>query len=394
MNLLRFISLRIKIAFIVSTLVLVGTMILGFLALANLADLMEKQFQHRAEATVWALAHSTMPYLTSLEGLSTDHPTYLAARENMIASKEDFDLVYAGLFLKRDTHTTIPIVDTNPNAAPLYLTPHIPIDTMEFPVFGSSRRGAEPFQVKADGQAYFAGWEPIETEKGYGLALVLISLDELSHTIKRIRNMILIFVLLFTLMAGYTAYRSGSTFERTAMIDGLMGIYNHKYFKQRLEAEVEKSRRYGQQTSVVMVDIDHFKKVNDTYGHQVGDFVLKRMAQIVKEQARKSDIVARYGGEEIGLILPFTSLSGAQQFAERLRMKVEETLFEDREEEVELRITCSLGVAKWEPGMDVADLIRHADQSLYASKHNGRNRVTIYQDGVLVSGVAEPESTS
>lgn len=386
-NVLRRVSLGVKITSIVSVLVLVGSLSLGFLALLNLVDLMEKQFRHRAQTTAWALAQLLSSQdVERLATLQPDDPEYATFREFLSGFQEDAGTVYTGVFLRTDGYTAVSLVDTTPGIAPLYLKPLTTINTTEFPIFGSLRSGAETVQVDKDGALYYAGWEPIDFgDDARALVYVLIPLDELGRTVKSIRNTVLLFVLLFTLMAGYTAYRFASSFERTAVLDGLMGIFNHKYFKQRLESEVERSQRYGQQTAVVMVDIDHFKKVNDTYGHQVGDFVLKKMARIVTEQARKSDVVARYGGEEIAIILPFTGLAGAQQYAERLRIKVAETLFEDREEEVELRITCSAGVAKWEPGMTMADLIRHADQALYQSKENGRNRVTLYQDENLVS---------
>ncbi|HWI53511.1 MAG TPA: GGDEF domain-containing protein, partial [Symbiobacteriaceae bacterium] len=151
----------------------------------------------------------------------------------------------------------------------------------------------------------------------------------------------------------------------------------------RLEQEVAKSARYGQQTSLVMADIDFFKKVNDTYGHATGDLVLKQLAKWVSDTARNTDVVARYGGEEIGIILTHTGLAGAQEFAERLRLKVSQQVVKDPEEDAEFRVTISVGVAQWEKGVSFLDLVKRADAALYHSKETGRNRVTIYQEDIL-----------
>ena len=215
------------------------------------------------------------------------------------------------------------------------------------------------------------------------MLIVYIDASETQEALSTATLAILIVMAMLILLSGLLAYKASATFEKAAVTDGLMGIYNHKFFKQRLEQEVSKSARYGQQTSLVMADIDFFKKVNDTYGHATGDLVLKQLAKWVTDTARNTDVVARYGGEEIGIILTHTGLAGAQEFAERLRLKVSQQVVKDPEEDAEFRVTISVGVAQWEKGVSFLDLVKRADAALYHSKHTGRNRVTIYQEDIL-----------
>lgn len=160
--------------------------------------------------------------------------------------------------------------------------------------------------------------------------------------------------------------------------DGLTGLYNHRYFQEMVEREIDRAGRYRTSFSLIMFDIDFFKKVNDTYGHPNGDLVLMNIARIVQSTVRPSDIVARYGGEEFAVILPETDEAGLKIFAERLRRSVERmaTLVERRE----VKVTISVGGTCYSPGdtpIDKKKIIDTADRALYESKHNGRNRFTL-----------------
>jgi diguanylate cyclase (GGDEF)-like protein len=160
-----------------------------------------------------------------------------------------------------------------------------------------------------------------------------------------------------------------------SLTDGLTGVDNRRALERKLHEMFEHSYRLHEPISCVMCDIDHFKKVNDTYGHQAGDEVLKQFAAILKGEAREIDSVGRYGGEEFLLLLPGTVLDSAVTFAERLRARVEENIF--TYEGGTLRRTMSCGVASW-PHPRVSDaegMLRSADDSLYVAKELGRNRV-------------------
>ncbi|QXE91162.1 diguanylate cyclase [Geomonas subterranea] len=163
--------------------------------------------------------------------------------------------------------------------------------------------------------------------------------------------------------------------KRLTNIDHLTGLFNRRYLAEVLEAEFFRARRNRESLSLVMVDIDFFKQVNDTYGHQNGDLVLSSVAGLVQQQMRAYDSAARYGGEEFALVFPGTSLNGGVVAAERLRQAVLDFSFPPPLED--LTVTVSAGVATYpSPQVDNIDsLFRRADEALYRAKQNGRNRV-------------------
>jgi len=160
-----------------------------------------------------------------------------------------------------------------------------------------------------------------------------------------------------------------------AFRDGLTGLLNYRAFDEMIHAEIERSSRYDTIFSIIMIDIDFFKKVNDTHGHQAGDLVLKSVSQKLLELVRKSDLVFRYGGEEFIIMMPHTGIDKAANIADRIRACIEETgLAED------IRITISIGVSQYKDGLEPADLVKKADMGLYLAKKRGRNRVEIVKD--------------
>jgi two-component system cell cycle response regulator len=169
--------------------------------------------------------------------------------------------------------------------------------------------------------------------------------------------------------------RMYQSMELRATTDGLTGLTNHRAFQERLEQLHALAERSGQKFAIILTDIDHFKSVNDTYGHPVGDQVLKRVAAIFAQRARKVDIVARYGGEEFVIVLPDTDGEGAAVFANRLREEIAAQTVAS--ENGSFSVTLSLGVAEYPTdGRDRHELIEKADQALYYCKEHGRNRVT------------------
>lgn len=162
---------------------------------------------------------------------------------------------------------------------------------------------------------------------------------------------------------------------KLANIDGLTGIYNRMYFERRIQEEYSRHIRFKGSMSIVMLDIDFFKNVNDTLGHQYGDFVLKQLAFLIKNRIRQIDILARYGGEEFILILPGTKLEQGLNVAETLRQIIEENQFDSNG--ILMKITISLGVSALSNESDTPELlVKQADDALYLSKENGRNKVS------------------
>ncbi|MGB2739653.1 MAG: diguanylate cyclase [Cognaticolwellia sp.] len=163
-----------------------------------------------------------------------------------------------------------------------------------------------------------------------------------------------------------------------SQIDGLTQLFNRNHWQHCIEAEFKRFTRSKHPSSLVMLDIDHFKNVNDSYGHLVGDDVIRHLAKLIREQVRETDISGRYGGEEFVILLADTHADDALIFAERLRKVVEESvvIYND----IEIKYTISLGVAEVESSFsEVSHWLEHADSALYKSKENGRNKVTLYQ---------------
>ncbi len=161
---------------------------------------------------------------------------------------------------------------------------------------------------------------------------------------------------------------------RLTTVDGLTQIYNKRYFMETLEREIARSNRYRRELSLVMFDIDHFKKINDTYGHLAGDYVLKVLASTIKGKIRREDLFARYGGEEFSIVLPEIDGYNAHQFAEKIRHIVEASEFTF--EATKIPVTVSMGVATLDPETsDAGSIIKRADELLYDAKKAGRNCV-------------------
>jgi diguanylate cyclase (GGDEF)-like protein len=161
---------------------------------------------------------------------------------------------------------------------------------------------------------------------------------------------------------------------KMSILDGLTGVHNKRYFLEFMEKEMARARRHSSSLSLMMFDIDHFKKVNDTHGHLAGDAVLKEMGRRLKPEIRREDLVARYGGEEFAIVMVSTSLRRGMDFAEELRLLVEREPF--KTDTVVLPVTVSIGVAELDSTMKVPeDLIGKCDGHLYTAKRQGRNRV-------------------
>ncbi len=162
---------------------------------------------------------------------------------------------------------------------------------------------------------------------------------------------------------------------RMTIIDGLTGVHNKRYFLDFIDREVASAKRHGHPLSLVMLDLDHFKQVNDTRGHLCGDEVLKQMAGRIKSRIRREDLFARFGGEEFAAVLGNTSLTGALHFAEAVRYLIGTQPFEFEDES--FTVTVSVGVACLTPDQDIGvdDLVKAADDNLYRAKHDGRNQV-------------------
>lgn len=171
-----------------------------------------------------------------------------------------------------------------------------------------------------------------------------------------------------------------------ATLDALTGFYNRRQMEERIKQEISSAKRKNSPLCAIMIDIDYFKRVNDTYGHAAGDFILKTVSKIMRSQLREYDVAARYGGEEFAILLPFTQEDEAVMVAERLRKAVENKIIDiekvnSKNDTKTIRITISLGVYKFKSTDKNPDLLINADRALYEAKETGRNQVIVYKDG-------------
>ncbi len=160
--------------------------------------------------------------------------------------------------------------------------------------------------------------------------------------------------------------------EKKAITDKLTGLFNRSIIDTLIQVEIERAKRNNKPISILLFDIDHFKKINDTYGHDKGDYALKTIAEIARRTLRKSDYVLRWGGEEFLVILPETDLDGATKVAEKIRSNIENYNFKDIG-----KVTVSIGVTMLKMGEPLNNAIKRVDEALYAAKNKGRNRVEI-----------------
>jgi diguanylate cyclase (GGDEF)-like protein len=163
--------------------------------------------------------------------------------------------------------------------------------------------------------------------------------------------------------------------------DSLTGLYNRWYVMEKIDSEMNRYMRHGSPVSLIMLDIDHFKRVNDLFGHSAGDRVLRSVGQVLRDSCRVYDVAGRYGGEEFCIVLPETKVGNTTVVAERIRERLEASRFEVGSDSV--IVTASLGIAgiesvEAEGGLSPSTLIDRADQALYSAKHHGRNRVEMW----------------
>ena len=220
--------------------------------------------------------------------------------------------------------------------------------------------------------------------------IFLTSMDLLDEKFKLIVPAMFFLVAVLILFTGTLALETATEFirfskiERENIIDHLTGIHNRRYLDERIDSEAIRAHKYDMPLSMMMIDIDHFKAVNDRYGHQIGDRVLKSLCEVLIKKGRITDVVARYGGEEIVILTIQTNISDTFNVAEKLRKTVETSIMvpvDKSEYREDIRITVSIGVAGLDQqGFDSQAMIKKADMALYQAKSEGRNRVIAYHD--------------
>ena len=250
------------------------------------------------------------------------------------------------------------------------------VETLEGPSEDETTEQRRPIRHSVDGVHALAA--PLVARLGSGTAIEQVGVISIARTGRDFSESEYD---MFTYLTGQAAVSIENvdlheTVRLQAVTDELTGLYNRNHFQDTLDSEIERSRRFGTDVGLVMLDIDDFKQVNDTFGHLQGDAVLVEVARVLRELSRDIDEPARYGGEELAVILPQTDLNGAELAAERMRSAIEELQISRMEGDGALRITASFGVAALPASaQDRASLIAEADAALYRAKRAGKNRV-------------------
>ncbi len=243
------------------------------------------------------------------------------------------------------------------------------------------------FFIIAGYVAYVSG----ATEKAARLSVLLVPM------IFFLGSCIVLVVCMMSLQTARDVRRIASL-EIQTLMDPLTGVYNRRYLNDRFRIEISRALRYGFPLSVLMIDVDHFKQVNDVWGHQVGDTVLTALGRLLRSSVRPQDVTARYGGEEFVILAPDTAMPGAVELAARLHQAVMDTvLLEDLNltSGEGLRLTVSIGVAALErEGDDAQKLLARADAAMYQAKREGRNRVASLTNAAPRRGSGEQDGVS
>lgn len=251
---------------------------------------------------------------------------------------------------------------------------------LEIPDFSQDQRTAGRRLMTEAGMRMYAGTS-LSTKDGFHIGTLCV-LDNRPHSLNDHQRELLSglarqVMALFELRAHEQMLTEALARERyLATVDVLTGLLNRRALFERLDAEIERSRRYDTSLSLAMIDLDHFKAINDSFGHAAGDAVLSSVGEIIKASIRSSDIAARYGGEEMCVVLPQTTAEGAYALAESLRQQIEEsTITVDGKT---ITVTASIGIAAWQVNFkDARQILVSADEALYTAKRAGRNRTMI-----------------
>ena len=255
------------------------------------------------------------------------------------------------------------------------------------PIISSGLSGDDPFLNNAMKNGFVLISMLFRDDKAACLILVAETKDSSQFNNMSITQLSVISNIASLAFENISQYK---TIEKLSHTDSMTGVYNHRYFKKRLREEINRASRFSRENSLVILDIDKFKQFNDQYGHQTGDFVLKKIAELISRVVRSIDVVCRYGGEEFCIIMPDTGAENCVIFMERLRQEIAETKFEAEQLNEAGGITVSIGGAVYPEHASTLDKIIYcADMALLRAKALGRNKTILFSPEII-----ENEDTS
>ena len=375
-----------RVFFLVYALFLLLMIGFGVIIYRLTAETVEHQMASRcagiATAVATLLEQDAAGYRTFIETLDTTSPYYAKAKRNMEqvrrGNADNIQFVYTEI--KVSDKEMMFVLDGEPAGSPAFSPPGSRDGMTDTRLDGYTTRSlvTGPFVTTSYG-TLLSAYAPIEdpaTGDFLGLVGVDVSIDHYRGIMDYFLSIIIASIAMTVLMVAAALLFSSGRIERLIVIDSLTGVYNKTFFLRHLRRQAKCARKKDQPLLVVMIDLDHFKSVNDTYGHQFGDKALAETAKAVKSVFRELDCLARYGGEEFAAYFPGVTSKNAMSILERIRMRVEDNAIHNTERDVDIHITVSIGAAYMGANQTAAEVLEDADKALYRAKET-RNTVVI-----------------
>lgn len=368
---------KIKMLVFIQITILIAISALGVVVYRSLTGLIEKEMGMRARGVALAASYlineKPVEYLQLKTVKDEKNRFYLEMKGRFQQFKATNNLRYMYTERQVSKDKIVYVLDAEPTDSE-YIS-HIgdedDMNDLRRKAYSSRRPEYGPLTDDPKWGKFITGYAPlINPMNGQFIGLIGVDIEaaEVFQLFNQLRLLITFTIIVIMIISVTINYKLADLITRPVYLDGMTGTYNHKYFQETLSAEISKAERSDSVLSLLMIDLDFFKQVNDNFGHRFGDKVLSDTARIIKSICHKKDVVARYGGEEFMIILPGADGETALNIAGRIREAIEE----------KAKVTVSIGISLWAPGVTKNQLIDQADQAMYASKRKSRNTVTLY----------------
>jgi len=378
---------KYKLIALVQAIVFTALILLGIVTYRKITSLIEKEMGMRASGVALAASYLVNlrmdEYLELASPADEKKPFYTEMKKLFQEFKSSNNLKYMYTEKRISEDRIIYILDAEPENSEYasHIGDEDEMNQLRGRAYASVKPEYGPLTDDPVWGKFITGYAPLinqENGEKTGLIGVDIEAGEVFGLFREILLVITAAIILIFALSLVVVYKLADLMAKPLFIDGLTGTYNHKFFQETLAGEIDRAARTGKPLSMLMMDLDYFKRVNDTYGHRFGDIVLRATAKLLKDSTRDGDTLARYGGEEFAVILPNTEIGEAFVLASHIRHEVEKQLVHCEESGQDVNVTISIGVAEWRSGLKSGEFIDMADKAMYESKHRNRNMVTIY----------------